>query len=83
MSVHFTRLTSKSQSTLPKTVRDQLGVGPGDTLAYRLDEGRVIVEKGPADPTAYARAIAAWGPSWQVFAKDWLSEEDCAAFDDL
>lgn len=83
MMIHVSKLTSKSQSTLPKAVRETLGVGPGDSLLYRVEEGRVVVEKAPADPTELALARAAWGPSWEAFAKDWLSPEDCEAFDDL
>jgi len=83
VTVHFSKLTSKSQSTLPKGVRDTLGVGPGDSLVYHVENGKVMVEKAPVDPEALARAKAAWGLSWDVFAKDWLSPEDCEAFDDL
>jgi AbrB family looped-hinge helix DNA binding protein len=33
-------LTSKGQLTLPKEVRDALGVGPGDRVAFvRMDDG--------------------------------------------
>jgi antitoxin PrlF len=37
------RLTSKSQTTIPRAVRDALGVGPGDDLAYLLEGGRVTL----------------------------------------
>lgn len=64
-------------------MRDRLGVGPGDSLLYRVDGDRIVVEKAPADPRELALATAAWGPAWSAFAEDWLSPEDCDAFDDL
>jgi AbrB family looped-hinge helix DNA binding protein len=41
-------LTSKSQLTLPKAVRDALGVGPGDRLRFvpSLNGFRIVAIKG-------------------------------------
>ena len=37
-------LTSKGQVTLPKPIRDKLGVRPGDRLEFReQDDGSVVV----------------------------------------
>ncbi|MCC7268091.1 MAG: AbrB/MazE/SpoVT family DNA-binding domain-containing protein [Caulobacteraceae bacterium] len=77
MSLVFSRITSKAQTTVPKDVRQALDVGPGDTLAYRVEGDNVIVTKAPAFDVDYLRAIDA------SFAEEWLSPEDCAAFDDL
>jgi AbrB family looped-hinge helix DNA binding protein len=39
------RLTSKGQITLPKMVRDALGVEAGDRVAFRIGEaGEVLLE---------------------------------------
>jgi antitoxin PrlF len=44
------RMTSKGQITVPKAVRDALGVEPGDRLAFRIeDDGRVLVEPETVD----------------------------------
>jgi antitoxin PrlF len=44
------RMTSKGQITVPKAVRDALGVVPGDRLAFRIeDDGRVLVEPETVD----------------------------------
>ena len=39
------KITTKAQTTIPQTVRDILGVGPGDELAYRIEGSRVILER--------------------------------------
>lgn len=40
------KLTSKSQCTVPKSVRDYLGLKPGDEIDFVKDaEGRLIVKR--------------------------------------
>jgi antitoxin PrlF len=45
-------LTNRYQTTIPRSVRETLGLHRGDKLRYRLHEdGRVILERaGDADP---------------------------------
>ena len=38
-------LSSKSQITLPAWARKQLGIGPGDRVALRVEDGRLILER--------------------------------------
>ena len=46
-------VTSKGQITVPKAIRDALGVRPGDRLAFRTrDDGTVIVEAETVDVRA-------------------------------
>lgn len=43
-------ITSKGQITLPKPIRDSLGVGPGDRVAFReLADGTIRVEADTVD----------------------------------
>jgi antitoxin PrlF len=43
-------ITSKSQITLPKEVREKLGVKSGDRVAFREDsDGRIVVEAETVD----------------------------------
>jgi len=44
------KLTSKSQTTLPQAVRRALNVQPGDELVYEIDGSRVVLQKAPTDP---------------------------------
>jgi AbrB family looped-hinge helix DNA binding protein len=43
--VEFSRLTVKGQCTLPRRIRDYLGVEPGDQVAFVLTEQGVLVKK--------------------------------------
>ena len=46
-------ITSKGQITVPKEVRDRLGVKEGDRLVFRFDEsGHLRVEPERGDPLA-------------------------------
>ncbi len=38
-------LTSKGQVTLPKVIRDALGLGPGSEVEFELQEGKVVLRK--------------------------------------
>ena len=39
------KITDKNQTTVPKRVRERLGVGPGDEIVYRVsDDGSILVE---------------------------------------
>jgi antitoxin PrlF len=44
-SMIISKLTTKSQTTIPQPVRTALHLGPGDALAYQIDDGRVILTK--------------------------------------
>lgn len=44
-------LTSKGQVTVPKKIRDYLGLQPGSTVAFSLGpHGEVVVQTGEAGP---------------------------------
>lgn len=44
------RITSKGQVTIPKAVREALGVGRGDRVAFRVQEdGTVVLEPETLD----------------------------------
>lgn len=39
------RLTAKSQTTVPLAVRRALGIGPGDKVAWEIDNRRVVLTR--------------------------------------
>lgn len=60
------KLTSKSQVTIPKKVRDALGVGPGSDVGFREEDGKIILVKsddqaGESDGAALARQLIELG----------------------
>ena len=45
------RITSKGQVTIPKHIREKLGVKPGDDIGFREDGPSIILESSYAQPT--------------------------------
>jgi antitoxin PrlF len=52
----FSKVSVKSQTVIPREVRERLKVKPGDILRYRVTEEGVLLDKAPAseadDPVA-------------------------------
>lgn len=73
------KLTSKSQTTIPQPVRVALGVAEGDELAYTIEAGRVVLTK------ASPRRVRRGDPIEDPFATfwEWDSKEDEEDFADL
>jgi antitoxin PrlF len=69
----FSKVSVKSQTVIPREVRERLDLKPGDTLRYRVTESGVLLDKAPAaeadDPFA-------------AFS-EWSSEADEKAYADL
>ena len=70
------RLTSKSQTTIPREVRERLSLGPGDVIVYEIAGEEVRLRKGSPLDVSYLRAL-------QTTLSEWDSPEDAAAYDDL
>ena len=41
------KVTSKGQVTIPKEVRDALGIAEGDQIVFRVEQHRALLAKGP------------------------------------
>ena len=41
------RVTSKGQVTVPKVVRDALGISEGDEIVFRVDGSRAVLARTP------------------------------------
>ena len=58
-------MTTKAQTTIPQPVRSALHLKPGDSLAYVIEQDRVVLMKAPTgpvdDPFAAALIAAATG----------------------
>lgn len=67
------KLTTKSQTTIPQPVRQALGLAPGDEVVYEIEGDRAILRKATAE--------AAEDP-FATFA-EWSGEADRKAYADL
>jgi AbrB family looped-hinge helix DNA binding protein len=45
----FSKVSVKSQTVIPREVREQLGLRAGDTLRYRLTPEGVMIDKAPVN----------------------------------
>jgi antitoxin PrlF len=72
----FSKLTAKSQTTVPKVVREALRLAPGDAIAYEVDGDTVTLHKVEGYDLAYLSAL-------RGTLSEWETPEDAAAFDDL
>jgi antitoxin PrlF len=41
----FSKVSVKSQTVIPREVREQLKLKPGDTLRYRVTDGGILLDK--------------------------------------
>ena len=58
-----TTITSKGQVTIPKAIRDLLGLRPGDRLVFLATaDGRVVVEPETVDVRSLRGLLAHEGP---------------------
>ncbi len=60
-----TTVTSKGQVTIPKPVRDHLGIGPGSRVVFRrVADGGIVIEKadGTPPPSRLAQLVGDAGP---------------------
>jgi AbrB family looped-hinge helix DNA binding protein len=65
----MTTLTSKGQVTIPKAIRETLGIGPGSEVAFKLgDDGEIrlvaVKERNPQTlkPDRFAKMLGIAGP---------------------
>jgi antitoxin PrlF len=58
-------VTSKGQVTIPKRIRDYLGIEPGSEVNFRrADDGHIVIERadGTRPPSRFAKLIGSAGP---------------------
>ncbi|MCH8056092.1 MAG: AbrB/MazE/SpoVT family DNA-binding domain-containing protein [Deltaproteobacteria bacterium] len=74
--MQVSRLSAKSQVTVPKEIREILKLKPGDMIAYEVQNGAVTLRRvGPFD-AAFHKALSAT-------LDEWATPQDDEAFCDL
>ncbi|GHF85909.1 AbrB family looped-hinge helix DNA binding protein [Amycolatopsis bartoniae] len=51
------RLTEKGQVTIPKAIRERLGLGPGDEVEFVLDEDGARIKRASGSPSRGRRLV--------------------------
>lgn len=75
-SMTASRVSSKGQATIPREVREHLGLRPGDSVVYEVIDDRVVVRKARPVDLDFLRFQE------RAFS-DWLSKADDEAYADL
>ena len=60
-----TKVASKGEVTIPKPVRDHLGIGPGREVEFRRAvDGSIVIERadGTTQPSRFAKLVGIAGP---------------------
>ena len=76
MTIELATLTAKGQVTVPKAVREALGLRQGDQLSWELEDGAVRVKVVTPLDLAYLQGLEAG-------LQEWSSAADDVAFADL
>jgi len=74
--MHTSRLSSKGQVTIPKEIREAIGLEPGNMIAYEVQNGSVILSRVEAFDATFHEALS-------KTLEEWDSPEDDEAFRDL
>ena len=69
----YSKVSVKSQTVIPREVRERLALRPGDTLRYRLTDNGVLLDKAPANEA---------DDPFAAFS-EWSSEADEKAYGSL
>lgn len=70
------KLTTKFQATVPKPIREFLGLKKGDAVSFEIEDDKVILKKIQATDLE-------WYQSLNQTMSEWNSEEDDIAYENL
>ena len=71
MEIVTSRITSKGQVTVPKAVRESLGIKTGDSISYEVHENNAVIRRIPKVDLEWAKSIENTLTEW----KDDLDDE--------
>ena len=70
-------VSEKGQVTIPKTIRERLGIRPGQVLDFSAEGGRVVATKAvPEDPIEAVYGILRLGRSTDEVVRSLRGEAD-------
>lgn len=74
--MHVSKLSHKGQVTIPKKIREVVGLEPGDLVVYELQDQVVILKRVAPFDVAFHAALS-------QTLEEWTTPEDDEAFSDL
>lgn len=74
--MEISRLSVKGQVTIPKEIREAIGLQPGDMVAYSVENGVIILKRLQPFDSRFHAALS-------ETMEEWASAEDDEAFRDL
>ena len=76
-AINTSKLTAKSQATIPGKIRKILGVRPGDSVAFEVNENKkVMIRKASPIDFEFAKSL-------EGTLSEWSSKNDEEAYRDL
>jgi len=70
MSTQSSRLTKKFQATIPRAIRQELGLRSGDIIRFELRNGEAVLHKETPLDLAFLQALQGQLTEWQSEADE-------------
>jgi AbrB family looped-hinge helix DNA binding protein len=71
------RVSEKGQVTIPKPMRERLGIRPGEVVEFREEPGRLVIEKAPTrDALDELYGVLDLGRTTDEFVRELRGEAD-------
>ena len=74
--MQVSRIGARGRTTIPKTIREAVGLHAGDLIAFEIEGGRLLLRKVVPGRDEYLHGASA-------MMAEWLSPEDEEAWRDL
>ena len=74
--MEIARITARGQTTIPKRIRDELGLRDSDVISFEVEDDHLIVRKVTRTQDDYLQGLSAT-------LSEWASPEDEDAWCDL
>jgi AbrB family looped-hinge helix DNA binding protein len=74
--VEVSKITARGQTTIPKRVRDAIGLNDSDVISFEVEDDHLIVRKVTTAQDDYLQGLSAT-------LSEWASPEDEDAWRDL
>ncbi len=74
--MELTKITARGQTTIPKRIREAVGLREGDLISFQLEGNHVVMQKVAPGPDGYLLGLS------EVLS-EWTAPEDEAAWRDL